>query len=56
MKSIFGILEVKKSTILSLLETLFNLDIDQKISKIQSLKNGKNGSFRPSRFSKIDFM
>ena len=60
----FGHSRGAKSAILTHLEVLnvdsydflhfLKVDIYQ-ISKIQSLKNGKNGSFRTPKVSKIDF-
>ena len=45
-----------KFAVLTHLETLnFDFHENLQIDKIQNLKIGKNGSFRTSRFSKIDF-
>ena len=61
----FGDSRSAKSAILTHLEAV-NFDFYEflhflkaefyQINKIQSPKNGKNGRFRASRFSKIDFM
>ena len=60
----FGDFKSAKSAILTHLEAL-KFDFNEflhflkaefyQINKIQSPKNGKNGGFRASRFSKIDF-
>ena len=60
----FGDSRSSKTAILTHFEAL-NLDFHEllhflkadifQINKIQSLENGKNGSFRASKFTKIDF-